>query len=1385
MKNIVSILILFISFNSLLSQNISSGGDFKAGELIVKFKDQIDLSITYDQNGKGILGKDLNSFLPSISKIDSTFVLFTEKSVKKSIVRKEEQEFRFKTSSRAGSNNPTFLDDEPEIMTYKNTLRLKFNGEVNLDNLIEEIKNSPDVEYVEPNYLFSINDYNIDSDVIYEENLKPVITNSLLNTPTDPLYSEQVGIGQTNVDKVWEEYTTGDGSQIVAVLDTGIDYTHPDLEDNIWINEAELNGVEGVDDDGNGYIDDIRGWDFHHNTNTPLDDNMHGTHVAGIIGAVANNDKGIAGVVWNVKLMPIKILQASGIGDVATIALGVDYATNNGATVINMSFGGGISSITLKNALANAYAGSKRMLVAAAGNNGLPLPPCFPSQIFYPAAYTFVFGVETDAAFSNYDCDGPIFSTLLDQQNYETDAPGVSVMSTVPKGGYRALSGTSMAAPYVSGIVALYNETRTEFETNERKFGNLINTKGSTFIDALAAIKAEPKPILKLLTAQAIDSISTNTYQDGQLDAGEDIHLYPTVKNYWGMAENVKVKLKLTGNEFSNEYYKGLIDIQDSIITLGTISDYALYKQRENPLKFKISENTAHNTQIEFRMLAWEGNEADPNNPYASERDVDSIDFRLMVKNGVKLQGLIDKDTILYPKHEYLITSPLVIEGANLIIKPGVTIRFGKDDLTGDYGQIKLFNQSSIIADGTKDSLIILKPDSYSSSFGIDLGNNGRNGGSAGEFDWVLFDRTALTYPNTVRNSQFIEGGTYGGDIKFSNYLYPTYYYSNPTYSNIIERSSSFQGYYISKSNFISNYTQDYDYIGNYKSYKLAGFNAESGVQEFKDAYVGTSSIDILKELNTDAFDGNSGGVFKYSDPRLLPYEEAPAIVWKVEVNGKNAWDDYDDMDPIGVGSHEFKVYFNREVDTTQAPNIGYGVREPWNSRMISEKGSWSSDGKIYSVSHDINIGSSDGINRISVWGVKDLNGWDVPIERRRFNMLIQSAGSASTGFNANPGLGEITLEWTSPSESDLADVLGYNMYRYKAITDSTYSDPVKINESLITEIKYKDYDVERLKQYYYKYKVLTTNLTETDYSKTVTAELLTADLGDSNGDSSVNVLDVVNCVDYILGNNPGPFIDYATDVNNDSSINVLDVVGIVDLVLNDTGSANPTGGGFKTSSSNPIEYYSNVPIGKAEFYWEGNDLYVESKFDIGGMQLTFDKNFKYQLSEEVSKFEHLNFDQDNKKVFMIYSFNSTSAKKKTKLLTRLDPDAGFDIGDAVVGTTNGLKLQASYKELILPDLEAPDQGDELKLLSISPSPSNGKIKVRYYVPQKMDRMVVRLYNTLGQLIWSGEDLNNNAGYSEESINLNPISKGIYIFTMDAFKSGEIKDRTFKRLIIE
>ena len=143
----------------------------------------------------------------------------------------------------------------------------------------------------------------------------------------------------------------------------------------------------------------------------------------------------------------------------------------------------------------------------------------------------------------------------------------------------------------------------------------------------------------------------------------------------------------------------------------------------------------------------------------------------------------------------------------------------------------------------------------------------------------------------------------------------------------------------------------------------MYGFRAPgNGSFEFEGIYMGTANIDIMKDMNFDAFDG-ADGLWKYNNPRTTPYSQAHAIVWKVEVNGKNAWDEYDQMDPLGVGTHEFKIYFSKPVDTDYPPNIAYGVREPWNSIMIDEQGTWSDDGSIYTVTHDINIGSSDGIN--------------------------------------------------------------------------------------------------------------------------------------------------------------------------------------------------------------------------------------------------------------------------------------------------------------------------------------------------------------------------------------------------------------------------------------
>ena len=313
---------------------------------------------------------NIASFLGIDDKVESSKVLFHQKSIEASIVNKKKMKAVYAAKK---SQNPSNGYQPEEPLTLKNIFVLKTKQqEENILGLIEQLKGDKNVEYAEPNYRFSINDFEVASDIIYEKDLTPT-KNTSTTVPNDPLYNQQTNITQTNIDDVWNEYTTGDGSQVVAILDTGVDYTHPDLEANIWINEAELNGVEGYDDDGNGYVDDIRGWDFINIDNAPLDDNMHGTHVAGIVGAVGDNGIGVAGAAWNVKLMPIKVFQSNGVGNSSTIAEGVNYAAANGATIQNMSFGSYAESATLKSALENAYASS--FLVAAAGNDLICIGP--------------------------------------------------------------------------------------------------------------------------------------------------------------------------------------------------------------------------------------------------------------------------------------------------------------------------------------------------------------------------------------------------------------------------------------------------------------------------------------------------------------------------------------------------------------------------------------------------------------------------------------------------------------------------------------------------------------------------------------------------------------------------------------------------------------------------------------------------------------------------------------------------------------------------------------------------------------------------------------------------------------------------------------------------
>ena len=263
----------------------------------------------------------------------------------------------------------------------------------------------------------------------------------------------------------------GSRDVIIAVIDTGVDYNHIDLRNNIWTNNGEIPN-NGIDDDDNGYIDDYYGWNFEGKDNDPMDNNGHGTHVAGIISS-ENNSIGTVGIAYNCRIMCLKAGAVDGTFKESDIAEAVMYAYMNGASVINMSFGGygGCSSVLI-DAFIEAY--NQCVLVAAAGNETKCVnsnhSPMHTSNASYPAALPYVIGVmscndnlSSRSTFSNYD------HFISNYYEYECYACGEQIMSTWPGNKYSKLSGTSMSAPIVSGIAALLRSAFTDRESFNNK----------------------------------------------------------------------------------------------------------------------------------------------------------------------------------------------------------------------------------------------------------------------------------------------------------------------------------------------------------------------------------------------------------------------------------------------------------------------------------------------------------------------------------------------------------------------------------------------------------------------------------------------------------------------------------------------------------------------------------------------------------------------------------------------------------------------------------------------------------------------------------------------------------------------------------------------------
>ena len=583
-----------------------------------------------------------------------------------------------------------------------------------------------------------------------------------------------------NLQKSWDLLRTrgiaagGDSSVVVAVIDTGVDYTHEDLKDNIWVNTKEIPG-NGIDDDGNGYIDDVYGVDLETGRDSGMDDNGHGTHVAGIIAA-ANNHIGVVGLAYNVKLMPIKAGLGSGFFTQSQIAKGILYAYNNGADVINMSFGGSASTIAVQDALETAY--TRCVLVAAAGNDAMPNEGRPITAPTYPAALSYVMGVMSvdmwgvESGFTNYDVAA--YSSV----EYEVYAPGSQILSTIPGNRYATWSGTSMAAPYVSAMAALLRSAYPDTNTYPTKFiyGQIAATGSRSaiccdpkehglhnlpkIVDIYNALTQLPKPEVSAADFLVFDdkSLSDQNNGDGVIDAGETVALAFTLRNRWGAAKDVALSLDAKSQAGIDCPYIRFLTNNVNYGNVGTYAsiDYGKTKEGEfvtgvdadKSLLVKIADDCPNDYIIALNLTVTAKNDldADDTRVYSS-----GATTTLNVRRGTILPSIITEDMTLTRDHYYILpNATLIQEGVTVTVEPGTQLQFWTDDPHDAYADTAITYlkvDGTLLCNGTEDEHIRMFPSELMSQYRVQLYE-----GSKGTIK--------LYYTDVV--NPYLYGGSYG-----------------------------------------------------------------------------------------------------------------------------------------------------------------------------------------------------------------------------------------------------------------------------------------------------------------------------------------------------------------------------------------------------------------------------------------------------------------------------------------------------------------------------------------------------------------------------------------------------------------------------------------------
>jgi subtilisin family serine protease/sugar lactone lactonase YvrE len=452
------------------------------------------------------------------------------------------------------------------------------------------------VEYAEPDYVVHVSAFPNDTDFSRLWGLH--------NT------GQGGALADADIDapEAWN-LTTGNQDVVVAVIDTGVQYTHPDLAANMWSNPGEIDG-NGVDDDGNGYVDDARGWNFHGDSSNPDDDHFHGTHCAGTVGAIGDNGTGVAGVCWQVKIMPLKFLSASGGGYTSDAIDAIHYARVMQARIMSNSWGGGGYSQALKDAI-TAASDAGILFVAAAGNDGKSndMSPSYPAGYDCPNIISVAASDDRDelAGFSNYGS-----STV------HIAAPGVGIHSTFPTtvtpemaayglpASYARISGTSMATPHVSGVaaLALAQDPGLTMAQLRARLLNRADTvtrfvgkvQGARRLNAFHVVNPswQPGPAQMVLTEYDLDD-SVGGDGDGIPGPGETVTLSPSLMNVGGM-DAVDVTVELVSQQ------AGATVLAPTVLALGSLPPLVA-GQPSQSWQVHLGGALADNSEVSFDVV--------------------------------------------------------------------------------------------------------------------------------------------------------------------------------------------------------------------------------------------------------------------------------------------------------------------------------------------------------------------------------------------------------------------------------------------------------------------------------------------------------------------------------------------------------------------------------------------------------------------------------------------------------------------------------------------------------------------------------------------------------------------------------------------------------------